>query len=624
MQPNYPPANGLPRQSQPSEPKQDQRLNLKESYRHLQRIFALVWAASPGGALVLAGLALIGGLVPPTLAWSKKLMIDQVVVAATSAQEPLNALQNMLPLLLTILLVLLLNSITVQGQTLAEKNLRSKLGLHINSLIMHKALTLDLSYFENAEYYDKLQNARQEADQRTLDIVVQTFRLIQITVTFVSFTLLLIRFHPLLVLILLGATLPSFGMQQRFGQLTFRLLSGQAPERREMKYIEELLTVDRYAKEVKLFDFGPSLLIRYTQRFWELFRADMALAQQRSLVSIGWAAIGLLGYFSAISWIIYRAIARTISYGDAVLYLEVFEQSHYLGQSFLLTLLRLHENSLFTSNVFAFLALKPIVEKPRNAVPTTRPLILGLEMRDVSFRYMGRHEWALRHINLTLRPGEKLALVGLNGAGKTTLVKLLAGLYAPTEGKILLDGVDLSEVDLMEWRKRIGIIFQDFIHYQFTAADNIGIGQIEALEDRVRVIEAAHKGGAHDILSKLPKGYDTMLGTWFKDGQELSTGQWQKVALSRAFMRDAEVLIMDEPTASLDAEQEYLIFQRFRQLTEGRLAILISHRFSSVRMMDRIIVLDGGSIIEMGSHDELVAQQGVYAHLFNTQAQGYR
>ncbi len=624
MQPNYPPANGLPRQSQPSEPKQGQRPNLKEAYQHLQRIFALVWAASPGGALVLAGLALIGGLVPPTLAWSKKLMIDQVVVAAISAQEPLNALQSMLPLLLTILLVLLLNSITVQGQTLAEKNLRSKLGLHINSLIMHKALTLDLGYFENAEYYDKLQNARQEADQRTLDIVVQTFRLVQIMVTFVSFALLLIRFHPLLVLILLGATLPSFGMQQQYGQLTFRLLSGQAPERREMKYIEELLTVDRYAKEVKLFGFGPSLLIRYTQRFWELFRADMALAQRRSLVSIGWAAIGLLGYFTAISWIIYRAIVRTISYGDAVLYLEVFEQSHYLGQSFLLTLLRLHENTLFTSNVFAFLALEPILEKPRSGSPTTSHLVQGVEFRDVSFRYTEQQEWALRHINLTLRPGEKLALVGLNGAGKTTLVKLLAGLYAPTQGQILLDGVDLNEVDLREWRKRLGVIFQDFVHYQFTAADNIGIGQIEALEDRARIIDAAHKGGAHDVLSKLPEGYDTMLGKWFKDGQELSIGQWQKVALSRAFMRDAEVLIMDEPTASLDAQQEYLIFQRFRQLTEGKLAILISHRFSSVRMMDRIIVLDGGSIIEMGGHDELVAQQGVYAQLFNTQAQGYR
>lgn len=618
------PSTGLPRRSPPSEKRQDQRPNLNEAYEHLRRVFVLVWAASPSGTLILAALALIGGLVPPTLAWSKKLMIDQVVVVATSQQDPVSALLGMLPLLLIILLVLFINTITVQGQALAEKSLRSKLGLHINSLIMNKAITLDLSYFEDAEYYDKLQNARQEADQRTLDIVVQTFRLMQIVVNFISFAVLLIRFNPLLVMILLGATLPSFGMQHQYGQLTFRLLSGQAPERRQMKYLEELLTVDRYAKEVKLFGFGPALLTRYTQRFWELFQADMALAKRRSVISIGWAVIGLLGYFSAITWIIYRAIERTISYGDAVLYLEVFEQSHYLGQSFLMTLLRVYENSLFTSNVFAFLALEPILEKPRNARSLSPRLLQGLEIRDVSFRYAGQHEWALRHINLTLQPGEKLALVGLNGAGKTTLVKLLAGLYTPTEGQILLDGIDLSQIDLTEWRKRIGVIFQDFVHYQFTAADNIGIGQIESLEDRRRIIDAAHKGGAHDVLSKLPEGYDTMLGKWFKHGQELSIGQWQKVALSRAFMRDSEVLIMDEPTASLDAEQEYLIFQRFRQLTEGKLAILISHRFSSVRMMDRIIVLNGGSIIEMGSHDDLVTQQGTYAHLFSTQAQGYR
>jgi len=423
--------------------------------------------------------------------------------------------------------------------------------------------------------------------------------------------------------ILIGATLPSFGMQNRYGQLTFRLLSSQAPERRQMKYLEELLTVDRYAKEVKLFGLGLPLLSRYTTRFWELFRADMALARRRSVVSIGWAALGLIGYFAAICLIVYHAIDGTITFGDAVLYLEVFEQSHYLGQALLLTLLRLYENSLFTSNVFAFLALAPVVEHSQiRSVPAR--LQHGLEFRDVSFRYPGRDEWALRNISMTLYPGKKLALVGLNGAGKTTLVKLLAGLYAPTEGEILLDGVDLKQVDLEAWRKRIGVIFQDFVHYHFIAAENIGIGQIESMYQREQIVEAARKGGAHDVLANLPDGYDTMLGKWFENGHELSIGQWQKVALSRAFMRDAEILIMDEPTASLDAEQEYQIFQRLRELTEGKLTILISHRFSSVRMMDRIVVLEGGVITEMGSHTELMAQNGTYAHLFNTQAQGYR
>jgi ATP-binding cassette, subfamily B, bacterial len=530
----------------------------------------------------------------------------------------------MLPLLFMILLIVLVNSMIVQGQALAEKSLRSKLGHHINSLIMRKAMSLDLSYFEDAEYYNRLQNARQDSEQRSLDIVVQTFRLFQLVVNFIAFALLLFRFSPLLVLILLFATLPSFGMQSRFGQLTFRLLSGQAPERREMKYLEELLSVDRYAKEVKLFNFGPQLLVRYTTRFWQLFNEDIALAKRRSMVSVGWASVGLIGYFAAISWIIYRAIARTITFGDAVLYLEVFEQSHYLGQTFLLTLLRLYESTLFTRNVFEFLSLQPVNEKPRHAQPLPVPLSMGIEFRDVSFRYKDEGDWALRNINLTLKPGEKIAVVGLNGAGKTTFVKLLTGLYAPTKGRILLDGIDMTEVDLTEWRKRIGVIFQDFVHYQFTAAENIGIGQIEAMEDRERIIDSARKGGAHDTISNLPNGYDTLLGTWFKNGRELSIGQWQKVALSRIFMRDAEILLMDEPTASLDAEQEYLIFQHFRRLTEGRLSILISHRFSSVRMMDRIIVLDGGSIVEIGSHDELLLHNGIYSKLFSTQAQGYR
>ena len=624
MFPNSTPPTGLPRQSPPNESGQNRFLGTGEFFRHFQRIFALVWAASPMDTAILAALAILGGLVPPSLAWNKKLMIDQVVLFATAQQNAWTGLISMLPLLFMILLIVLVNSVIVQGQALAEKSLRSKLRFHINSLIMSKAMSLDMSYFEESEYYDSLQNARQDSDQRSLDIVVQSFRLFQLSVNFVAFAFLLIQFSPFLILILLGTTLPSFGMQSRFGQLTFRLLNGQAPEQREMKYLEELLSVDRYAKEVKLFNFGPTLLARYTSRFWQLFKEDIALAKKRSLISLGWASVGLVGYFSAISWIIYRAIARTISFGDAVLYLEVFEQSHYLGQSFLLSLLRLYESSLFTKNVFAFLALEPVNEKLRSVKPLPASLSKGIEFRDVSFRYKDRNDWALRNINLTLTPGEKIALVGLNGAGKTTFVKLITGLYAPTEGKILLDGVDMTEIDLTEWRKRIGVIFQDFVHYQFTAAENIGIAQIEALEDRERIIDSAQKGGAHDVISNLPNGYETRLGTWFKNGHELSIGQWQKVALSRIFMRDAEILIMDEPTASLDAEQEYLIFQHFRRLTEGRFSILISHRFSSVRMMDRIIVLDGGSIIEMGTHDELLLRKGIYSKLFNTQADGYR
>ena len=572
----------------------------------------------------MAGLAIIGGLLPPALAWTKKLMIDGVVTLATSHTDAWSGLWLMAPLLGLILCWLLLNSITLQGRSLAEKNLRAKLGLRINELIIGQALKLDLSHFENTEFYDKLQNARRESDQRALDMVVQSFNLIQMAITFAAFTLLILRFSPWLLLIIFGVTLPSFAVQNKYGQLTFRLLSGQAPERRHMQYFEELLTVDQYAKEVKLFGLGRPLLARYLTLFWQLFRADMHLAWRRSLVSIAWAVVALVGYLAAIAWIIFRAIDGSITFGDAILYLEVFEQTHYLAQLILLNLIQLYENSLFISNVFAFLALEPRISSPAQPRPVPAQIQQGLEFRGVSFRYPGQAAWSLRDINLTLCPNEKLALVGLNGAGKTTLIKLLTRLYDPTEGQILLDGVELRNYDLNEWRQKIGVIFQDFVRYQFTAAENVGVGQVEAWADQAQIVAAAHKGGAHEFLAALPNGYQTMLGKWFEDGQELSLGQWQRVALSRAFMRRAEILILDEPTAALDAEQEYHIFQRFRQLTANKTAILISHRFSTVRMADRIAVIEAGRLTELGSHVELMAGRGTYAHLFNLQAQGYQ
>lgn len=599
--------------------------NFKKAYGHLLQVFQLVWQASATGTLWLAGMAAVGGMVPPAIAWVKKLMIDEIVSLVAEEIEPWNGVLALLPFLLLIILLLALSNIIVQGRLLAEKNLRSRLRLHIHRLIIEKALTLDLSHFENADYYDKLQNARAEADFRVSDIVVQTFKLVQSVITFISFAALLIRFNPLLILILVGATLPSFGMQQRYGQLTFRLLTGQAPERREMKYYERLLTVDRNAKEIKLFELGQTLLQRYIEWFWKLFREDMQLARKRSVVSVMWGLLGLVGYFVAISWIIFRAIAQTITFGDAVLNLEAFERSHYLGQTILNTLLKLYENNLFVTNVFEFLKLESQLPVPSDPLDLPVTINHAIEFENLSFKYPGQEEeWTLRNINLKLHPGEKLALVGLNGAGKTTLVKILAGLYSPTEGRILVDGVDLHRFDLRQWHKKIGVIFQDFVHYQFTAAENIGFGQIEHSDDRERIVEAAQKGGAHEVLKSLPNGYTTRLGKWFEDGFQLSIGQWQKVALSRAFMREAELLILDEPTAALDAQHEFQIFEQFHELTEGKMAVLISHRFSTVRMADRIAVLEKGKITELGSHVELMTNGGTYAQLFNLQAQGYR
>ena len=598
--------------------------NFRKTCQHIMQVFQLVWQASAAGTLWLAGLAAIGGMVPPAIAVMKKLMIDEIVELVTTDTEPLAGVRAMVPFLLLVIVFLALSNIIMQARLLAEKNLRSRMRLHIHTLIIEKALDLDLSYFENAEYYDKLQNARSEADFRVSDMVVQTFNLVQAIITFTSFAILLIRFNPLLILILIAATLPSFGMQQRYGQLTFRLLSGQAPERREMKYFERLLTVDQYAKEIKLFGLGQPLLGRYIAQFWKLFQEDLLLAKRRSVVSVFWGILGLLGYLFAIAWIVFRAIAQTITFGDAVLNVEVFERSHYLGQTILNIVLKLYEQNLFVTNIFEFLGLESQLIVPVDEKPLPVSIKHSIEFENLSFKYPEQNEWTLRHINLTLCPGEKLALVGLNGAGKTTLVKILAGLYEPTEGRILIDGNDLGHYDMLQWQKRIGVIFQDFVQYQFTVAENIGFGQIEHVDNQERIVTAAQKGGAHEMLENLPNGYATRLGKWFEDGHQLSIGQWQKIALSRAFMREAELLILDEPTASLDANHEFRIFEQFQELTEGKLVVLISHRFSTVRIADRIAVIENGSIAELGNHDELMAKEGTYAKLFKLQAQGYR
>lgn len=598
--------------------------DLIAAYGNIPGAMRLVWEASPGAALVMALLTLVAAFLPAAQAWVGKLIVDRVVALIELQADPMTGLRVTLPLLLLEFAFLLVGSLSSQGRTLAEHILNSRLNNHINVLIIRKALALDLTYFEDADFYDKLQNARREADWRALRIVTQGFGLVQSTITLLSFAALLVRFSPWLTVILFGATIPSFIAQNKYARLNFRLLTWRAPENRRMSYLEYLLTVDSSVKEVKLFGLGEPLLNRYQQLFRKFFEEDAALARRRSLISLLWGTVATMSYYGAYAWIVFRTVARTITLGDMTLYLSVFRQSQGTFQALFQGLNQLYENSLFMSNLFSFLALEPQMRLDTAALPAPRPIRQGIEFRNVSFRYPGRQDWALRHVNLYIRPGEKLALVGANGAGKTTLIKLLTRLYDPTEGQILVDGVDLREYDLQSWRERIGVIFQDFVRYHFPARENVGLGQIDALDDQTRIIEAATKGGADPVLSRLPQGYDTMLGKWFSEGHDLSGGEWQKVALSRAFMRDAEVLVLDEPTAALDAENEYLVFQRFRELTEGKIAVLISHRFSTVRMADRIAVIEDGRIAELGSHDELIAGGGTYARLFNIQAAGYR
>lgn len=594
------------------------------AYRNIPRAFALVWQADRTSTILLALLTLVAAILPVSQAWAGKLIVDGVVNAINGGLAVEQGVRSVLPFLLLEFGLLALGAVLGQARTLLDHILHSRMAHVINVQIMQKAQELDLYYFENADFYDKLQNARREADYRALGTVETTFTITQSVITLASFAVLLLAFNPLIALILFGATVPSFIAQTHYSGLYFRLLTWRAPEFRQMAYWEYLLTVDSSIKEVKLFGLSDPLLQRYRATFEQFHGEDARLARQRSIVSVLWGLLATGSYYVAYAWIVWETIAQRITLGDMTLYLTVFRQSQMTMQGIFGSFGRLFESGLFLNNLFDFLALTPRMTASDNPRPVPRPLQQGIELRNVSFRYPDKDAWALRNVSLTIRPGEKIALVGANGAGKTTLIKLLTRLYDPTEGQILLDGVDLREYDLDDLRRAIGVIFQDFVRYHATAGDNIGFGHIERMQDDGRIVDAAQRGGADEVIAKLPEGYETMLGKWFTDGQELSGGQWQKIALGRAFMRDGEVLVLDEPTSALDAEREYEIFQRFRELTAGRIAVLISHRFSTVRMADRIAVLEGGQLTELGSHRELLELDGTYAHLFNLQAEGYR
>ncbi len=595
-----------------------------EAFGNIPGAVRLVWDASAWATLVMAAITLVSALLPASQAYVGKLIVDSVVNSLNVGAPAEVALRLTLPFLLAEFGLLLLGTLLSQARSLAEHILHARTNLYINTLIIRKALVLDLTYFENAEYYDKLQNARREADWRSLRIVQGLFTLTQSIITILSFAFLLLQFNPWLTLLLFGATIPAFIAQSRYSRLSFRILTWRAPEARQMMYIEHLLTVDESAKEVKLFGLGEPLLRKYQALLQKAIKEDQDIAVRRSLASVGWGLVATLTYYAAYAWIIFRTAAGAITLGDMTMYLSIFRQSQQTFRGILDGINGLYENGLFVSNLFAFLDLEPQMPATQQPAPMPERIQGGIEFRHVSFRYPGRDDYALRDVNLTIAPGEKLALVGANGAGKTTLIKLLTRLYDPTEGAILLDGIDLREYDLNDLRQKIGVIFQDFVRYQATARENIGYGQIDHMGDEERVLDSAERAGAASLLEGLPEGYNTMLGRWFEGGHQLSGGEWQKVALGRAFMRDSEVLILDEPTSALDAENEALVFQRFGALTTGKTAVFISHRFSTVRMADRIAVIQDGGIRELGSHEELLALGGTYARLFNLQAAGYR
>jgi ATP-binding cassette subfamily B protein/ATP-binding cassette subfamily C protein len=509
---------------------------------------------------------------------------------------------------------------------LRRELLRAALGNAINVRILEKALELELRHFEDAEVYDKMQNARREASARPLSLAMQIFAIGQNAVTLAALSGLLVRISPASVLVIVAASIPAFLAEARLSAESFRLWTWRAPEGRRLNYLEWILTRDSHVKEVKLFGLGPLVLSRYRALFRKFFEEDRRLAVRRMRAGVAFGLVSLAAFYGMYALMAGRAALGAITLGDLALYIAVFRQGQGALQSILGAVGTMYEDALFMSNLFAYYAIPTGGEAPRllpaRAAPRGAPG--AIEFRDVSFRYPGKEAWALRDLSLAIAPGEKLGLVGENGAGKSTLVKLLLRLYDPTEGEIRYGGVDLRDMDPRDLRERIGAVFQDFVRYQFTAAENVGLGNPAHLSDRPRIEEAARRAGAATLVEALPQGWDTVLGGWFERGHELSAGQWQKLAVARAFMRDeAEVLVLDEPTASIDAEAEHELFHRFQELAADRTAIVISHRFSTVRIADRIAVLHGGRLEELGTHAELLARDGRYAHLFRLQARGY-
>ncbi len=604
----------------PGEPE----LSLKDRFRALRNLpplFRMIWETHAPLTLATMLLRFVRAAVPLATLYLAKLIIDEVVrlTQATGAHD-LALLWKLVALELGLVIF---SDVLNRGLGLLDSMLGDLFSNRTSVLLMEHAAKMDLERFEDSAFYDKLERARRQTAGR-MTLMTQVFEQAQDAITMAFLAAGLIAFNPWLILLLLVTLLPAFVGEAHFNARSYSLMYSWTPERRELDYLRYLGASDDTAKEVKIFGLSDFLTGRYRDLATRYYLANRDLSVRRASWGSVFAIIGNVGYYGAYAFIILRTVSGQLSIGDMTFLAGSFGRLRGLLRDMLQRFTSVAESALYLRDLFDFLALEPQIRSPQPARPFPKPIQHGFVFENVGFKYPGSERWANRHLNFTLHAGEKLALVGENGAGKTTLAKLLARLYDPSEGRILLDGHDLREYHLEELRHEIGVIFQDFVRYHMTASENLAIGRIEAREDHSRIERAATRSLANTVIEKLPGGYDQILGKRFEKGVELSGGEWQKIALGRAYMREAQLLILDEPTASLDARAEHEVFQRFAELTRGKTAVLISHRFSTVRMAGRILVLHNGEMVELGAHEELLARKGRYAELFYLQAEGYQ
>ena len=593
---------------------------------NLPEFFSLIWSCDRSLAVMIIQLRVIRASLPLTMLYVGKLIIDEIVKISGISSGTV-AENSEMSLLLTLVLLefglAIFSDLLGRGIALVDSLLGDLVSHEISLRLMNQASRLDLECFEDSDFYDKLERARRQASSRIL-LMSQALTQLQDAITVFFLAAALITFNAWLLLLLAITLIPAFLGETHFNSQSYSLMYGWTQERRELDYLRFAGASDETAKEVKIFGLSDFFGKRYQKLAGEYYHVNRNLAIRRASWGGLLSMLGSFGYYTAYVVIIYRTVNGELSLGDLIFLSGSFLRLRSLMESILIRFSSIADSALYLRDLFDFLEMEPNIRSKKNALPFPKTIREGFTFEKVSFRYPKMEQWVLRDISFILHPGEKLALVGENGAGKTTLVKLLTRLYDPDEGRIMLEGHDLREYDLDGLRNAVGVIFQDYVKYHLTASDNIAVGRIEERGNESRIKEAAHRSLADTVIEKLPDGYQQMIGRWFKQGTNLSGGEWQKIAIARAYMRDAQLLILDEPTASLDARAEHEVFRRFVELTYDKCAVLISHRFSTVRMADRIVVLHEGKLLELGTHEELLASGGHYSELFEMQAEGYR